>query len=59
MKATKYTMSLRVDVLSLDSIPALLVEASARIADEFTTGELVADDGDRIAWSIESKPVDF
>jgi len=59
MKAIKYTMTINVEVLSVDIIPGLLAEVGDHIRNEFITGQLVADDGDSVAWDMQSKPVDF
>jgi hypothetical protein len=52
-------MTIKVEVLSVDSIPALLAEVGDRIRNEFITGQLVADDGDSVAWDMQSKHVGF
>jgi hypothetical protein len=50
-------MTITVEVLSPDSIPALLSEASAIISQESVAGNISKDDGDEIKWSTKfSKP---
>lgn len=57
MKATKHTLTLTVEVLHIDCIPALLTEAAENIGRENTNGELVKDDGDTVKWTLVSTPV--
>lgn len=57
MKATKITMTLRVEVLSMDSIPALLCDAANEIHQETVSGRLTKDDGDTISWEFKRTPV--
>jgi hypothetical protein len=59
VKATKTTMTIKVEVLSLDSIPALLMEVAERVRHEFPNGSLTACDGDQVAWTAEQKEVEF
>ena len=57
MNATKYTMTIVVEVLSIDSIPALINRVSAAVMSEALEGTLTMNDGDSVSWSVESKPI--
>jgi hypothetical protein len=59
LKATKTTMTVTVEVLSIDSIPALLANVSQRVCSEFPNGSLTACDGDHVEWKAEQKEVEF
>jgi len=59
MKATKHTVTITVEVLSLDTVPGLLQECSEQMRKEYVNGELSADDGDKIKWEVKSVPVEF
>ncbi len=59
MKATKYTVTIVIEVLSLDSVEGMLPLAAAQIGNEVTTGVLRHDDGDEIRWDYTSKAVEF
>ena len=59
MKATKYTVTFEVEVLSLSTVCALVQRALNEVQNEFVVGELQADDGDKIAWDIVKKEVEF
>jgi len=57
MRANKITLSVTVEVLSIDSVPALLNLAADQLRREVAHGNLVMEDGDTIFWQSESKPV--
>ena len=59
MKALKYTMTITVEVLAVESIPALLSEAAAAIANETPRGHVEKADGDSIFWDTVAEDVDF
>jgi hypothetical protein len=59
MKATKTTFTVKVEVLSPDSIPALLCQVATILEVEFPGGSLTAEDGDHVEWSAEQKLVEF
>jgi plastocyanin len=59
MKATKFTVTVTAEVLSMDSVHALLMEANANIMHEFPNGSVTADDGDTVAWVTSKKEVEF
>ena len=46
MKASKVTVTITVEALSIDCLRGLLSEAADRVGNEFENGELVASDGD-------------
>ncbi len=53
----KITMNIKVQVLSIDSIPALLRELANNIEGENSKGKLCKDDGDEIAWEYEESKI--
>ena len=59
MKAVKSTVSIKVEVLSVDSVPSLLFHMIEQLKAEYITGELSADDGDSVSWSIVQTEVEF
>ena len=59
MKATKYIFTVKTETLSIDSVPALLLEAERSIFGESTSGHLVKDDGDTVEWNVKSQNVEF
>ena len=59
MKATKYTLKIEAEALSMDCMYGLLIDAAQKIAEEATGGELVMDDGDVVRWTTETKQVEF
>lgn len=59
MQATKFTLTVEVEVLSLDAAPALLHEVAGIITNENRTGALLKEDGDCVKWSVKSERVDF
>jgi hypothetical protein len=62
MKAIKRTLKIEIEVLSVDSIPALIQEMQACFCghgQEYLSGKLVSDDGDCIAWEIDQDSVEF
>ena len=58
MKANNITLTVIVEVLSIDSITALLVEVARNIDDENTRGSLIKGDGDSISWDYAEKAVE-
>ena len=59
MKANKYTVSILVEVLSLESVPGLLVEVERIMRNENKAGSLSKDDGDFVRWHTVYEPVEF
>lgn len=59
MKATKYTLTIKVEVLSRDSVPALVQDVMNNFQGEATSGNLHLDDGDEVTWKTETKEVEF
>lgn len=53
MKANKITMALKVEVLSMDSIPALLCDVANEIHQETVAGRLTKEDGDTVSWDFK------
>ena len=59
MKSTKYTVTITLEMLSLDTGASLLQEASGLLLKQINHAELSHDDGDSIKISITSQPVEF
>jgi hypothetical protein len=59
MKATKYSMTVKVEVLSIDVIPQLLADVQHAIRGEDVEGMLRASDGDEVSWSLKSEQVEI
>ena len=59
MTATKTTMTIKIEVLSPDSIPGLLFEAMDRIGTECPNGSIGKADGDSISWESKNQEVSF
>jgi len=53
MKVNKVTMIIKVEVTHIQSVPALLCEASKAIAQETIEGQIRKEDGDEINWDTE------
>jgi len=51
MIAEKVTVTITVETLSVDSVPAMLLEVAEHIRKEFVTGVITADDGDTATWN--------
>lgn len=59
MQATKYTVTIEIEVLSLDSVEALIYETANIMSNENRTGSLLKEDGDFVKWGVKSERVDF
>lgn len=59
MQATKFKMTVEVEVLSLNAVPALLCEVASIIGNENRAGSLLKEDGDFCKWGASSERVDF
>lgn len=59
MQATKFTVTVEIEVLSLDVVPGLLHEVAGIIINENRTGSLLKEDGDFVKWGTKSDRVDF
>ena len=59
MKATKHEVKIVVEVLSVDSVYALVGQALRQIQSEVKSGELTHDDGDFVKWERIETPVTF
>jgi hypothetical protein len=59
MKAKKMTVTITVEVLDLNVVPAMVDHAVEQIKSEYVDGELTATDGDTVSWKTESKEVEF
>jgi len=59
MQANKFTVTIEVEVLSLDVVPGLIAEVANIMRDENRSGSLLKEDGDCVKWSSKSERVDF
>ena len=59
MKATKYSVKIEIEVLDMESVPALVYSALEEIKNQFHDGELTANDGDYVLWDTEKRKVEF
>ena len=59
MQANKFTVTVEIEVLSMDAVPALLTEVAQMMSVENRTGSLLKEDGDFIKWGTKSERVDF
>ena len=59
MQATKYTVTIEVEVLSMDSVPGLINEVAQIMDRENRTGSLLKEDGDYVKWGSKSERIDF
>jgi hypothetical protein len=59
MQATKFTVTVEVEVLSLDVVPGLLDEVAEIIRRENRSGSLLKEDGDCVKWGTKGERVDF
>jgi len=60
MQATKYSVNINVEALSLDSVPALVYEAIQQIDEnESMAGTVIKDDGNTVDWTVRKKDVEF
>ena len=57
MKATKYTVTIRMEMLSKDVIPSLISDAMALLEREISHAELNHDDGDCVCVLIQEDKV--
>jgi hypothetical protein len=59
MKANKITVTITVEVLSIDSVPGMLQEVVNQVDKEIECGMLFMGDGDQVEWNTERELVDF
>ncbi len=57
MKATKYDVTVKVEVLDMNSVVGMLAKVICELDDEFANGKVTAVDGDTVGWKIETKEV--
>lgn len=57
MKATKYTLSVEIEVLDIDVLPGMLQTLQCNINQDITSGLLQFVDGDSVAWELEATEV--
>lgn len=59
MQATKYTVTIKIEVLSTAVVPGITGQMLAQYRDEMINGKLIADDGDSIEWKTKAEGVEF
>lgn len=59
MKATKFRVTVEIEVLSTDTIDGMLERVQERLAYGIHTGENIADDGDYLRWETTETKVEF
>lgn len=64
MKATKYTVRIVIEVLSMDCVPSMLRNLAETIEGDpnranASHGHIVEDDGDRLTFRVAKKQVEF
>ena len=60
MNATKYSVNINIEALSLDSVPALIYEAIEQLRNnESVAGTVIKEDGDTVDWTVRKKEVEF
>lgn len=59
MKATKYMVTIELEVLHLDTVPGLVIEVVEIMRNENSSGSLIKEDGDQIKWGTKGVPVEF
>ena len=59
MKATKYIVKITTETLSLDSVPALLIEVAESMRNENSNGRICKADGDQAEWNSSPRSVEI
>lgn len=59
MKATKVKVIIEIEVLSIDSVQCVYMEAIKGIEREITEGSVRMDDGDQVKWKVTREEVEF
>lgn len=59
MKALKYTVTITLEMLSLDTGESLLTEARELLRTEIRSAVVVHDDGDTVSVKVEAVNVEF
>ena len=59
MTATKYTVVVTCEVLSLDVVPSLLADVIKQMQNEVTEGMHRMDDGDQVDWDVTSYQINL
>ena len=59
MKATKATLDIQVQSLSVDAMACLVNKVMKLIDGETRSGTLEMDDGDCVSWEISTEKVEF
>lgn len=59
MKATKTTVRIRLESLSIDTVAGMLADIAEQISNGAEHGSITFDDGDNMDWEITRIPVTF
>jgi len=59
MRANKITFTVTIECLHKDCIPNLLCKVLENLEQEYQEGDLIAEDGDSVTWSIDQEEVNF
>ena len=59
MKANKVVVTIKVESLSIDVLPSLLMEVINQVKSEYENGKLEASDGDSVEWKTERNEVEI
>ena len=59
MTGTKFTVTVQVSVLDMDTAPSMLCKAAEQIAAQMVEGELCANDGDEVSWETVKEEVEL
>ena len=59
MEAIKHTIKITINVLSMNSAPALLREVVEKLLEETGAGQIIKLDGDEVVWTTKLENVEF
>lgn len=59
MKANKVTVTITVELLSIDALGGIIWKAIDHIGNEHEEGKLIANDGDMVTWETKREEVQF
>jgi len=59
LKATKYSVTIEVEALSLDAVPGLVMKAVQELQGECVKGSMQMNDGDTVSWIVLGRPVEM
>jgi len=59
MKTRKVTLTIVVEVLSIDAAACKVIEAVEQVRQENNNGQLTSDDGDTVTWNTKYQNVEI